>query len=273
MNLSPSAFPAVRYFDGVTVHLLEKDAFLAWLMDRAFSGQRTFVPNHNLHSIHLFHRHESFRAAYAKGELVHVDGMPLILWGKLLGYPCTRSHRLTYLDWGPDLLREMNDQHMRVAYLGGSEEQERSTRSALKQQFPQLSLWIHHGYFDVKDEAVRNTILTELHAFQPHLLLVGMGMPRQELWIAEHLEELPGSVILPCGAFVNYLNGSIPTPTRLAGRWNLEWFFRFLAEPTRLFHRYFCEPWFLLPYLVKDLLQWKAHWSRGKTLRLFFTKG
>ena len=76
--------------------------------------------------------------------------------------------------------------------------------------------------------------------------MVGMGMPLQEHWIAENYDKLGNAVILPCGAAIDYFAGAIPTPPRWAGRLGLEWLYRLLAEPTRLWKRYLIEPWFLL---------------------------
>ena len=61
-----------------------------------------------------------------------------------------------------------------------------------------------------------------------------------------NIKRLGSAVILPCGAAMDYIAGEIPTPPRWAGRLGLEWLYRLLAEPGRLWKRYLVEPWFLL---------------------------
>jgi N-acetylglucosaminyldiphosphoundecaprenol N-acetyl-beta-D-mannosaminyltransferase len=81
-----------------------------------------------------------------------------------------------------------------------------------------------------------------------------MGMPRQEHWIVDHLDKLSVNVILNGGAALDYFAGVIPTPPRWAGRLGLEWLFRLMAEPRRLWFRYLVEPWFIAYRLVIDMV-------------------
>jgi N-acetylglucosaminyldiphosphoundecaprenol N-acetyl-beta-D-mannosaminyltransferase len=110
-----------------------------------------------------------------------------------------------------------------------------------------------HGYFDPGGEE-NERVLRAIEAFAPDVLLVGMGMPRQEHWIMDNLDRLGSTVLLPCGASIDYVAGEIPTPPRWAGRWGLEWLYRLLAEPGRLWKRYLIEPWFLGYLLVTQWL-------------------
>ena len=87
----------------------------------------------------------------------------------------------------------------------------------MKQQFPRLRVATAHGYFESTEEAKRE-LLNQIRAFAPNVLMVGMGMPLQEHWIAENYDKLGNAVILPCGAAIDYFAGAIPTPPRWAGR-------------------------------------------------------
>lgn len=75
------------------------------------------------------------------------------------------------------------------------------TARRLKLRYPEADIAIHHGFFDARPGSSENAaVLDRITAFQPHILFVGMGMPRQELWIAENFERLPDCVILSVGA-------------------------------------------------------------------------
>ena len=83
--------------------------------------------------------------------------------------------------------------------------------------------------------------------------MVGMGMPRQEFWTQENCARLKAHVILSSsGAAFEYVAGAVPTPPRWAGRMGLEWIFRLVHEPRRLFTRYLIEPWYILLLLLQD---------------------
>ncbi|HEY0053078.1 MAG TPA: WecB/TagA/CpsF family glycosyltransferase, partial [Caulobacteraceae bacterium] len=90
-------------------------------------------------------------------------------------------------------------------------------------------------------------------AFRPDVLMVGMGMPRQELWILDHFEALPDCVILPVGAAFDYEAGVQAAAPRWMGRLGLEWLFRLAHDPKRLFVRYCVEPWTLVGPALGDL--------------------
>lgn len=247
---------------GVRVHALSMEALTAAVREGVHSGQRRIIANHNLHSIYLHHRDERFRAFYARAHLVHVDGMSLILAGRLLGLPLRREHRVTYVDWIDPLLATASAEGWRVLFLGSEQQVGSRGSAALLQRHPGLVLETLPGFFDAtRDGEENHAVLRRIHAFGPQLLMVGMGMPRQEHWILDNLGRLPGCVILTAGATVAYAAGAIPTPPRWAGRLGLEWAFRLLAEPRRLWKRYLLEPWSLLPLLAWELVatRWRQH--------------
>lgn len=110
------------------------------------------------------------------------------------------------------------------------------------------------GYFDATAGSAENQKMLELiNAYQPNVLMVGMGMPRQEHWILDNLESIHANTILTCGACIDYIAGVIPTPPRWMGRFGLEWLSRLLSEPKRLWRRYLLEPWFVATLFVREL--------------------
>lgn len=121
---------------------------------------------------------------------------------------------------------------------------------------PGLVIQTEHGYFDIESESDR--IVATINAFAPDVLLVGMGMPRQERWILHRRDDLHAPCIITVGAAMDYFAGAIPTPPRWTGRLGLEWLARLMAEPGRLWRRYLVEPWYLLPFMLADI---RGRWS------------
>lgn len=216
-------------------------------------SERWIIANHNLHSIYLYHKDAKMRAFYAKADYIHVDGMVLVLLGRLLGLPLRREHRVTYADWTMPLIAKAAQQGWRVFYLGSKPGVAEQGARILLEKFPSLQIATAHGYFDARPNNQENqAVLARISAYQPHVLMVGMSMPRQEHWVLDNLDQLSANAILPSGAAIDYVVGAIPTPPRWAGRFGLEWLFRLIAEPRRLGGRYLVEPWFVLRLFLSE---------------------
>ncbi len=142
----------------------------------------------------------------------------------------------------------------RIFYLGSAPGIAKHGTEKLQQEYPELKISTAHGFFDpIPGDNDNEMVIEAINDYQPDILMVGMGMPRQEIWVLNNLEKLHAKVILTCGACMDYIAGEIPTPPRWMGRVGLEWLYRLLSEPGRLWKRYLVEPWFLGGLLVRDL--------------------
>jgi len=216
-------------------------------------GKKVIIANHNFHSIFLFHHDEKMRCFYTNASYTHIDSMPLVYLGRLLGLPLQRKHRVAYIDWIRPLMAEAANHGWRVFFLGGKPGVGEKAAQILKKEFPGLQIRTAHGYFDAHPESPENRErLRLINEFKPHILLVGMGMPRQEHWILDNFEQLQANVILNCGACMDFVAGEQPTPPRWLGALGLEWLYRLLSDPKRLWRRYLVEPWFVLKLFVKE---------------------
>ncbi|WP_322417914.1 WecB/TagA/CpsF family glycosyltransferase [Mesorhizobium huakuii] len=113
---------------------------------------------------------------------------------------------------------------------------------------------IHDGYFSAAQEP---EIIGRIAALRPDMLLVAMGVPRQELWIARHIDERHCTMPVAVGALLDFLSGSVPRAPLWMRRLRLEWLFRLAVEPGRLWRRYVVgNPVFLWRVV-------KQRWSRG----------
>lgn len=214
---------------------------------------RCVIGHHNLHSVYLFHHDPAMRAFYDTiADYIFIDGMPLVLWGKMLGLPLARENRFTSVDWLPVLMDLCAKHGWRVFYLGGRPTVMATGIASLQTRYEDLAITGHDGYFDMASDRENHRVVDAINAWHTDLLLVGMGMPRQERWILEQLPHLNVSCIMPVGAALDYVAGAIPTPPRWMSRLGLEWLARLIAEPRRLGKRYLVEPWFLLPYVIAD---------------------
>lgn len=221
----------------------------------------TLLLNHNLHSLYYFHRSASFRKLYAAASYVVVDGWPVL---KLLNRghkPAYSAHyRVGSTDWLQRLTETGSETEFRVFVVGGTPETLAAACSALEAGAAHITASGHHGYFDPQGEA--DGVLQAMVAARPHLVLVGMGMPRQEDFILANLDKLPPAYVASVGGAVDYLAGHQRLSPRIFGRLGLEWLWRLLHDPGRLWRRYLLEPFALAALVMRNRTMKKGPWER-----------
>ena len=245
------------FFFGLSLHPLSSPKLMAVVEQGILESRKWIITNHNLHSVYLFHRHQKLREFYKNAHWTFIDGMPLIGLGRFYGHALAREQRVTLADWIHPLMETAARKRWRVFNLGSPDGVAEKGAAVLRQLYPGLQIEVSHGYFDAKQDSAENeAVLQRINAYQPDLLMVGMGMPRQEFWTQDNFERLNARVILASnGAAIDYIAGLVPTPPRWTGRLGLEWAFRLASEPRRLFRRYLVEPWYLLMLLMMDFVR------------------
>ncbi|WP_425997056.1 WecB/TagA/CpsF family glycosyltransferase [Caulobacter sp. DWR1-3-2b1] len=220
-------------------------------------GVSSIVANHNLHSVYLARKNAKVRGFFSAADLVEVDSTPLLAWARVIGRSSRQFHRCTYLDWRDFFWAKAKQENWRVFFVGGAPGVAATAREKILADWPGVELAIHHGFFDASPGSAENAAVVEkINAFKPHILLVGMGMPRQEIWVLENHE----AITAPCAHFTvggafDYEAGVQKAAPRWMGQMGVEWLFRLLADPRRLFSRYCVEPWFLVGPAMSDLRQ------------------
>ena len=250
----------IARFLGISVQPMTMAALTDTVIERVSTNQKSVIANHNMHSLYLFHKEAAegpdgpFQRYFSRAHHTHIDGMSIVLLARLYGQAANRIHRVGYTDWLPALMASAVEKNWRVFYLGSAPRVVDIGTATLRERHPGLQIECRHGYFDMDPEGSENkNVLQQIADFQPHLLMVGMGMPRQELWIEANLDAIQANIILATGAVLDYVAGVIPTPPRWSGPLGLEWAFRLAAEPRRLASRYLIEPWTLVPVILRNL--------------------
>jgi N-acetylglucosaminyldiphosphoundecaprenol N-acetyl-beta-D-mannosaminyltransferase len=239
---------------GLWANLIDPEAIMAFYRRTIERDDQILVGYLNFHTLYLAMRDDSVRGFHERAHMVYVDGMPVIWWLKVLRQPARHSHRATLLDWLPLLLARARREGWRVYYLGSRPGVAEAMAEQFRARLPGLVIRTHHGYFDARHGSGENAaILADIDSFRPHVLLVGMGSPREQQWLLDNHSLLRVNVMQYCGATADYIAGAIPRPPRILGRLGLEGAFRLCSEPRRLWRRYLVEPWFLLGLAAMDL--------------------
>ncbi len=239
---------------GEPIDLIRPEELMLQIEQWIAADEKRIVANHNLHSLYLIRREPGMRDFYDLADLVELDSTPLVHFGKLLGLHSRPFHRCTYLDWRDHFWSLANRNRWRVMYVGGAAGVADTAAQRLAVRYPDATIGAHSGFFDATCGSSGNdAVIAAVQAFRPDVLFVGMGMPRQEIWIARNFPELPDAVILPVGAAFDYEAGAQKSAPRWMGKAGVEWLFRLVADPKRLFVRYCVEPWFLIGAAMADI--------------------
>lgn len=234
----------VRVLD-VRVDAIDTHGLEGSILSHARDGQARLYAYVNVHAVNLAQIDGRFRGIINNAAVAYCDGEGVRIGARLLGSRLPPRTVLTYWVW--DLCRLMEERGLSVYFLGASEDVAGRAAAIVRGRYPKLIVagW-HHGYFG-KQGAESDAVVSEINRLAPDLLFVGFGMPLQEYWIEENLASLRAGIVLPAGSMIDYIAGEKrPTPAWMANS-GLEWFYRLLREPRRLWRRYLIgNPLFVL---------------------------
>jgi len=188
----------------------------------------------------------------ADADLVLCDGMPLVWASRFLGNPL--PERVTGSDLVPLLLAEAELKGWRVFFLGGTDASVATAAERVRMRHPKLELvGAYSPPFKPLLEMDHEDIVRRVREARPDILLVAFGCPKQEKWISMQLRHTGVPLSIGVGATIDFLAGSVRRAPLWMQRTGLEWVFRMLQEPNRLFRRYCTDLW-VFGWAI--LLQW-----------------
>jgi N-acetylglucosaminyldiphosphoundecaprenol N-acetyl-beta-D-mannosaminyltransferase len=189
-----------------------------------------------------------YRAILNSAQLVLADGVGLSLSARLWG--CRIKDNCNGTDFCPELIRFAADCGYKVFLLGGLNGVADGAAEALKRIYPTLKIaGTQNGYFD-SDEVV----IERVNRSGADILLVALGVPLQEKWLARNRDRLDPRLCLGVGALLDYWSGRIPRAPVGLRMLRLEWLWRIGMEPRRLWKRYLRDDMKFLMFLVKQRL-------------------
>jgi N-acetylglucosaminyldiphosphoundecaprenol N-acetyl-beta-D-mannosaminyltransferase len=207
-------------------------AAIEWASRRE-SRYLCFVPVYNVMSARS---DWPLQAAMNGADIVNPDGMPLVWALRLLGVP--DAVRV----YGPDftlvLLREAERNRIPVGFLGSTESVLAKLLAAIRRKCPNLDIaYANAPPFRPLTAAEDESVIQDINSSGARLLFVGLGCPKQELWMAAHRGRVQ-AVMVGVGAAFDFLAGTKPQAPRWMMAAGLEWLFRLATEPKRLWKRY-----------------------------------
>lgn len=223
-------------------------------------GKAAVVVTPNVDHLVRLERTPAFKQRYAQADYLFADGMPVIWASRLLGAPL--PERVTGADLFVAMCRQAAAHGWQVAVLGGTPGSEDMLKARFAQYYPGLKIEFicPSMQFDPYGDEGR-TAAARIAAMRAQVVFVCLGMPKQENWALEYAGALPGGVVLCVGAAMGFAIGLQRRAPAWVQRNGLEWLWRLLSDPKRLWRRYLVED---PQFLALCWREWRSQRAKGR---------
>jgi len=226
--------PKTLYYN-ININILDTPQSLDICSEFLKSDDNHLIYFINAHCFNLAQKNESYRRVLNEADIVLNDGIGISLGAKHAGILLKENMNGT--DFIPKLLELASNDGRNVYFLGGKEGIAISAKLKAEQKYPELKICgYRNGYFDFNNDV---EVLQDIIDKKTELLIVGMGVPRQELWLAKNKDRLTGvKISIAGGAILDFISENVSRAPKWMRKTGTEWVFRLLQEPARLFQRY-----------------------------------
>jgi N-acetylglucosaminyldiphosphoundecaprenol N-acetyl-beta-D-mannosaminyltransferase len=237
---------------GVPVGVFTRTELTAMFLRILESQQRGWISYVNVHTINLAYSIGWFKKYLQDSVLTYCDGQGVRVGAALLGRRI--KERIVFSDWIYDVCTIADQTGIGVYLLGAEDIVLEKAKINLLKYYPSLKIsGSHHGYFTSQEAP---SIVHLINRSGADILIVGMGMPKQEKWILENFDQLQPRLILNAGSCFDFIAGTKKRCPSWMGKVGLEWLFRLVLEPRRLWRRYLIgNPVFIYRIIKARLLK------------------
>lgn len=224
---------------GINMHCLSYEEmypiFDNWLKDKTGCSHSMALVNVNCCVSALFN--PSLRKLYNSADIVGIDSMPFLRWARAFYYK--KSDRF----YAPDLMLEVSRKTQEKGYTfflyGGFPDAPDKIEAYLKERFENIQVVGKYSPpFRPLTAAEDQAVCDMINAVQPDFLWVGLGSPKQDIWIQEHREKIRGSIIIASGAAFDFFSGNMKQAPKYIRDSGFEWLYRLVHDFRRLWVRY-----------------------------------
>lgn len=207
-----------------------------WIADK--QNRSHHIACVNAYNIALSLKNEKLKRIYNAADVVGADGMPFVRWIRRINkQDCDRIA-------APDTILQLAEHAKKTNYTfylyGGAPEVCAKMKEYLCKRFPHIDIVGHYSppFRDLTPEEDQ-AIVDEINRLQPDIVCVGLGTPKQDYWIDEHLYKIKGSVLIASGATFDFFGGRIKMAPNFIRKSGFEWLYRLLGKDfKRLWKRY-----------------------------------
>jgi N-acetylglucosaminyldiphosphoundecaprenol N-acetyl-beta-D-mannosaminyltransferase len=177
---------------------------------------------------------QELRSSVLSADMVGADGVPVVWASRLLGDPL--PGRVNGTDLMYRLLERASEKNYRIFFFGAKEEVLRKVLEVVRRDYPGVGIaGCRNGYFEASEEP---EIARSIRDASPDILFIAFSTPKKELWVKNYFRVMQVPVIHGVGGSFDVMAGVIPRAPAWMQRFGLEWFYRLLKEPRRMWRRY-----------------------------------
>jgi N-acetylglucosaminyldiphosphoundecaprenol N-acetyl-beta-D-mannosaminyltransferase len=248
-------YPTINIL-GLNVLAMKKDEILAEIIHNIKSKKRSYACLPNVYSAVLFQKNEEFRNAMLAANFLIPDGLPLVWVSLIKG---KKIDRIRGSDLMLILCHRSSKNGLSHFFYGGEPGIPEKLAAELKKKFPWLNVaGMYSPPFRPLTTEEDKEIVRKVNEANPDILWVGLGNPKQEIWMYDHRKMLNVPMIIGVGAAFDFLSGNVKHAPKWMQDSGLEWLFRLVHEPRKLWKRYFLGNTMFLILVALDLLKAKG---------------
>jgi N-acetylglucosaminyldiphosphoundecaprenol N-acetyl-beta-D-mannosaminyltransferase len=230
----PRPTPPMLHFFGVDIVNTTMSEALDWIEERIQKQQKALLAFVNPACLNIAYTDKAYLHVLQQADRVLPDGIGINIGCRLLNQALLANVNGT--DMFPRLCERAAAGGYSLFLLGGLPDVAAQAAQAMQQRYPDLKIaGTQDGFFKPDDE---NQVIATINASGAAILLVGFGVPKQELWLAQHHGQLQVTVQMGIGGLFDYYSGRIPRAPVWMREIGMEWSWRLLQEPGRMWRRY-----------------------------------
>jgi N-acetylglucosaminyldiphosphoundecaprenol N-acetyl-beta-D-mannosaminyltransferase len=221
----------------IYAHVLTAEQALDEVAKLVATGNGGYIVTPNVDHVVQAEHSEALRVAYEEASLSLVDGQPLIWLSKLMGEPF--PEKISGSDFVPRLIELAAQRVWRVFFLGAAEGVGAKAAHVLHRKHPGLHIGVHSPTFGFANDPIESEeVLQLVREAEPHLLVLALGCPVQELLMHRWKHQIAPIVAIGAGATLDFIAGNVRRSPAWMSDAGVEWLYRLAREPRRLAHRY-----------------------------------
>ena len=219
-------------------------------IERATENTSSFTCFANTHMVVEAYLKSTFAEKLEKSDMILPDGWPVSKAMKI--FYGIKQERIAGMDFLFDFLKLSDEKGLRVLIFGSTEEVVSLAKNRIKSDYPKVN-WAGHICPPFNEKWDNSDYINQINSSKTNFVLVSLGCPKQEIWMSEHYSEI-NSTLLGIGAALTVFAGIMPRCPKWLRDNGMEWAFRLLQEPRRLFKRYFISNFIFVFLFLREFI-------------------
>ncbi|MBN1758323.1 MAG: WecB/TagA/CpsF family glycosyltransferase [Chitinispirillaceae bacterium] len=220
-----------------------------------FQNEVKMIFTPNVHHYYLYATDKEFRSAYDVSYMSLLDGMPLVWLSRIINKD--KTEKVSGSDIFIDLFKKGLELNYKIYLLGGAS----GVAQKVIEKFDVEKRFQERIFFDSPpkgfelDRKIEDEVIMKINKVSPNLLFVALGSPKQEIWICRNRKKLKANIVIGVGGSFDFVAGITPRAPIWIQKISLEWLFRLLMEPKRLWKRYLITNTYFICDNIKILIK------------------